>query len=285
MLDETDTMNANLLIVDDQEADIAQLGQLLGSAGYARVSSTTNAKEVCALFRGNRYDLIVIALQMSGMDGFQVIESLKAQHAQDSLPILVIAGRPDDELRALQAGARDFIRKPFNPVEVGVRVRNVLEVQLLYRKLAALNAALALALAERTAELGASEAGYRSLTELASDWYWEQDENGNFTKLFGPVLEVLGIGAQGHAEQGLRPGGWNEAERRALQAGIAARQPLLDLLLSRVNADGSTQQFQVSGQPIFDLSCRCVGYRGIGVEVTELLSDVRARHETDPFRG
>jgi hypothetical protein len=62
--------------------------------------------------------------------------------------------------------------------------------------------------------------------------------------------------------------GWNEVEREALQARIAARQPFLDFAFSRVNADGSQQQFRVSGEPMFNESCRFTGYRGIGVEVT-----------------
>jgi hypothetical protein len=61
--------------------------------------------------------------------------------------------------------------------------------------------------------------------------------------------------------------GWNEAERKALQEFIAARQPFLDFTFSRVNADGSQQKFQVSGQPMFNETCRFVGYRGIGVEL------------------
>jgi hypothetical protein len=62
--------------------------------------------------------------------------------------------------------------------------------------------------------------------------------------------------------------GWNEAERKTLQATIAARQPFLDFVFSRVNADGSKQRFQVSGEPMFNQSCRFIGYRGIGVELT-----------------
>jgi len=62
--------------------------------------------------------------------------------------------------------------------------------------------------------------------------------------------------------------GWNEAERKALQATIAARQPFLDFAFSRVNADGSRQKFRVSGEPMFNQSSRFIGYRGIGVEVT-----------------
>jgi hypothetical protein len=62
--------------------------------------------------------------------------------------------------------------------------------------------------------------------------------------------------------------GWDEAEREHLQTTIAARQPFLDFLFSRVNADGSQQQFRVSGEPMFTQSCRFIGYRGIGVEIT-----------------
>ena len=61
--------------------------------------------------------------------------------------------------------------------------------------------------------------------------------------------------------------GWNEAERELLQAKIAARQPFLDFVFSRVNADGSRQKFRVSGEPMFNQACRFVGYRGIGVEL------------------
>ena len=62
--------------------------------------------------------------------------------------------------------------------------------------------------------------------------------------------------------------GWNEAERAVLLNRIAERQPFIDFALSRVNADGSQQQFRVSGEPMFNRSCRFVGYRGIGVETT-----------------
>ncbi len=122
---------------------------------------------------------------------------------------------------------------------------------------------------ERTAELRESEARFRSLTELASDWYWEQDESGNFTRVSGPVLEMLGIRVPAFAAEADddQTTGWNEAERAELQAKIAARQPFLDFVFSRVNADGSEQRFQVSGEPMFNRSCRFIGYRGIGVEL------------------
>ena len=270
MIGEHDILNAGLLIVDDQEANVSLLEQLLREAGYAAVASTMNPHEVWALHRKNRYDLILLDLQMPGMDGFQVIEALKTNDADAYLPVLVITAQPGHKLRALQAGVRDFISKPFELVEVKTRVRNMLEVRLLYKELENYNAALERAVEERTAELRASEARYRSLTELAADWYWEQDENGNFTKVSGPVLEMLGIRVDALAgdADGAQLAGWNPAQREALQARIAARQPFLDFVFSRVNADGSQQRFQVSGEPMFNRSCRFIGYRGIGVELT-----------------
>ena len=270
MIADSDILSASLLIVDDQEANVSLLEQMLREAGYTCVAATMNPHEVCALHRKNRYDLILLDLQMPGMDGFQVIEALKTNAADGYLPVLVITAQPGHKLRALQAGAKDFISKPFDLVEVKARVRNLLEVRLLYKKLENYSKVLEQTVQERTAELRESEARYRSLTELASDWYWEQDENGNFTKVSGPVLEMLGIRVDSLVGESSRAqvAGWNEAERETLQATIAARQPFLDFAFSRVNVDGSQQQFRVSGEPMFNQSSRFIGYRGIGVETT-----------------
>jgi PAS domain S-box-containing protein len=269
MVSASDILNASILIVDDQEDNVSLLEQLLSEAGYTRVDSTMKPLEVCALHRKNGYDLILLDLQMPGMDGFQVIEALKTNEADGYLPVIVLTAQPGHKLRALQAGAKDFISKPFDMVEINTRIRNMLEVRLLYKKLENYNRVLEQAVEERTAELRESEARYRSLTELASDWYWEQDENGAYTKVSGPVLEMLGIQLPPLAGEagGVQVAGWNEAERKTLQATIAARQPFLDFVFSRVNVDGSRQHFRVSGEPIFNRSSRFIGYRGIGVEL------------------
>ena len=267
---DSDILDASILIVDDQEANVSLLERVLREAGYDRLVSTMNPHEVCALHRRNRYDLILLDLQMPGMDGFQVMEGLKTNDADSYLPVLVITAQPGHKLRALRAGAKDFISKPFDLVEVKTRIRNMLEVRLLYKKLENYSKELEQTVQERTAELRESEARYRSLTELASDWYWEQDENGNFTKVSGPVLEMLGIRVDALVEDQSvdQEAGWNEAERAELKEIIAARRPFLDFVFGHVNADGSVQKFQVSGEPMFDHSCRFIGYRGIGVELT-----------------
>ena len=269
MISATEFLGARILIVDDQQPNVSLLLQLLSETGYTRVASTMNPLEVCALHRKNRYDLILLDLQMPGMDGFQVMEGLKTNLADGYLPVIVLTAQPGHKLRALQAGAKDFISKPFDLVEVRTRIHNMLEVRLLYKKLENYNTLLEEKVAERTAELRESEARYRSLAELASDWYWEQDETGNFTKVSGPVLEMLGIRVDAfvgeRSENAMT--GWNEAEREMLQAKIADRQPFLDFVCSRVKPDGTQQQFQVSGEPMFNRACRFIGYRGIGVEL------------------
>ena len=267
---ESDILNASILIVDDQEPNVSLLEQLLRETGYTRVAATMNPAEVCSLHRKNAYDLILLDLQMPVLDGFQVMAALKTNATDGYLPVIVLTAQPGHKLRALQAGAKDFISKPFDLVEARTRIHNMLEVRVLYKKLYAYSQVLEKTVEERTAELRESEARYRSLTELASDWYWEQDESGNFSKVSGPVLEMLGIRVEtlaGDRGDGLSSG-WNEVEREALQARIAARQPFLDFTFSRVNADGSQQTFRVSGEPMFNQSSRFMGYRGIGVEVT-----------------
>ena len=89
MVTESDILNASILIVDDQAANVSLLERLLRTAGYARVASTMNPREVCALHRANRYDLILLDLQMPGMDGFQVMEGLKGI-APDGYPEVLL---------------------------------------------------------------------------------------------------------------------------------------------------------------------------------------------------
>jgi PAS domain S-box-containing protein len=269
LIPEAAILAARILVVDDQEANVTLLEEILGQGGYTSVSSTRDPQEVCALHRKKCFDLILLDLQMPGMDGFQVIEALKTNTRDPWLPVLVITAQPGHKLRALQAGARDFISKPFDLVEVKTRIRNMVEVRLLYQRLENYSKELETAVEERTAQLRESEARYRSLTELASDWYWEQDENGTFTKVSGPVLEMLGIRVDGLAGDSAQAAddGWNKTERALLQAAIAAREPFIDFVFSRRNADGTVQKFQVSGEPMFGRACQFLGYRGIGMEL------------------
>jgi PAS domain S-box-containing protein len=271
MISTSDILGAKILIVDDLEANVRLLEKMLSAAGYSRIASTMDPRAVAALHRENRYDLILLDLLMPGMDGFQVMEGLRGIETGGYLPVLVITAQPGHKLQALQAGAKDFVSKPFDLVEVKTRIHNMLEVRLLYKQIENHNQLLEQTVLERTAELRASEERFHRLTELSSDWYWEQDVNGRFTQVSGPALEMLGIRGDEDSldtPANVQDSRWNQAERAALMENIAARRPFLDFVYGRTNANGLRQYFQVSGEPIFDPTGCYTGYRGIGMDIT-----------------
>jgi serine phosphatase RsbU (regulator of sigma subunit) len=136
------TQNARILIVDDKDANVRLLEGMLRIAGYTGVESTTDPRQVQELYRKNRYDLILLDLQMPGMDGFQVMRELKEIEEDGYLPVLVITAQPSHKLRALEAGAKDFVSKPFDLAELRARVQNILEVRLLHHETRRCNQAL-----------------------------------------------------------------------------------------------------------------------------------------------
>jgi CheY-like chemotaxis protein len=142
MIASSDILKADILIVDDQEANISLLEEMLRGAGYLSVSTTRDPREVCELYRWHRYSLIVLDLLMPGLDGFEVMEGLKAVETQGYLPVLVQTAQPQHKVRALKAGAKDFVSKPFDLVEVLLRVHNLLEVRLLLSAVRVLNSLL-----------------------------------------------------------------------------------------------------------------------------------------------
>ena len=132
MLSSTDILNASILIVDDQESDVLLLEQMLKNAGYTRIMSTMDPHAVNNFHREHHFDLILLDLQMPGMDGFQVMENLNEVETDGYLPVLAITAQPAHKLRALKGGAKDFVSKPFDLSEVLMRVHNMLEVRLLH---------------------------------------------------------------------------------------------------------------------------------------------------------
>jgi putative two-component system response regulator len=149
----SDILNGKILIVDDQNSNIILLERILRGVGYLSIETTTIPFEVVELHKQNQFDLILLDLQMPGLDGFQVMEGLKNIEPEGYLPILVITAQPDHKLRAFQNGAKDFISKPFEMAEVLARVHNMLEVCLLQKKLHNSNDILEQLVEERTSEL------------------------------------------------------------------------------------------------------------------------------------
>ena len=131
MVSEAEILNARILIVDDHECNTEVFEIMLSQAGYLQVSSTMNPTEVCALHQAKRFDLILLDLQMPLMDGFQVMEALKAMDPGRTLPVMALTAQPSHRPRALQAGAEGFVTKPFEVIELLGRIHSMIEGRLL----------------------------------------------------------------------------------------------------------------------------------------------------------
>ncbi|NGZ85568.1 response regulator [Duganella aceris] len=263
MIEPSAILDASILIVDDQEANVMLLEQMLANGGYTNVTGTTDPFAVCDMHQEHHFDLILLDLQMPGMSGFEVLEALKVIEPDGYVPVLVITAQPNHKLQALQAGAKDFVSKPFELIEVETRIRNMLEVRLLHRQLNRYNQQLEHTVMMRTAELRASETRFQRFAELSTDWYWEQDAEGTLTNWSGPVMDMVGIGSADTS-------GWDVAEHALLKENIDERKAFLDFVYSRTTPGGAPQFLQVSGEPMFDEASRFVGYRGVGRDVTAM---------------
>ena len=153
MISQADIYGARILIVDDQQVNLQLLEHLLESGGYTSLTSTLDAHAVAALHQQHQYDLIILDLVMPAMSGYAVMDALRPLELEGYLPVLVIAADPDARLAALASGARDFISKPFDALEVLTRIHNMLEVRLLHRAARNYSARLESMVSQRTAEL------------------------------------------------------------------------------------------------------------------------------------
>ena len=191
MVDASAILAARILIVDDQHANIQLLELMLQRAGYHHVSSTTDPTSVRALYLEHRHDLILLDLHMPGMNGFQVMETLMKFEPSDYLPILVITAQPSEKLRALKAGARDFITKPFDRSEVLTRIHNMLEVRLLHDECRVHGKLLEEQVAARTAELRQSEEMFRDLAANIPEALWIRDASKHVIEYANPAWQRL----------------------------------------------------------------------------------------------
>ncbi len=176
---EVQAKNARILIVDDQEANVRLLeGILKRAAGYHALRSTTDSREVIPLFAEFHPDLILLDLHMPHMDGFAVMEELKKVMAPGVfLPILVLTAdvTPEAKQRALAGGAKDFLAKPFDPVEVLLRIKNLLETRFLHLEL----------------QSQLADAHLEVIDRLAMAAEYRDDETGEHIKRVGQTSALL----------------------------------------------------------------------------------------------
>jgi diguanylate cyclase (GGDEF)-like protein/PAS domain S-box-containing protein len=191
MIDASMIFAGKILIVDDQSANVQLLEMMLQRAGYLQVTSTMDPTSVHRLHARNHYDLILLDLHMPGMDGFQVMEELQIIEKDSYLPVLVITAQPSQKIRALQAGAKDFISKPFDRSEVLTRIHNMLEVRLLQEESRANTRHLEDLIRERTLDLKKSEEMFRELAANIPEALWIRDTEQQTIQYVNPAWQNL----------------------------------------------------------------------------------------------
>lgn len=154
MLEEKTIKEAKILIVDDQPANVTLIEKMLDIDGYLNVISTTDPTQVEAIYMEQNSDLVLLDLNMPVMDGYQVLSKIR-EVDPDYPPIIVLTAQSDREsrIKALDLGARDFLAKPFDRVELMTRIRNMLEVRIMTKAIKNQNLVLDGMVKERTQEL------------------------------------------------------------------------------------------------------------------------------------
>jgi len=196
----TDLKGAHILIVDDQPSNVLFLQRLLEHEGYTHVSSTTRSSDVVELFENTPPDLLLLDLQMPAPDGFAVMELVKRwTECGTHVPVLVLTADAGTQTRqrALAAGARDFLTKPLDAIDVSLRIRNILHVRQLQLELHAQNEALESRVRHRTWELDRSRLEAFQKLSLAAEY--RDDEIRQHTQRVGRLSAALA------AEAGFEP--------------------------------------------------------------------------------
>jgi putative two-component system response regulator len=183
--------NARILIVDDEPGNVEVLRRLLERSGFHRLETTTDAREAASLYVRVRPDLILLDLHMPELDGLAVMDELNEIAEASYLPILVLTGdiTPEARREALSRGAKDFVSKPFDPDEVLLRIRTLLETRFLYLQIQSHNQMLEAKVRERTRELEGAQ--IEIIERLARAAEFRDDNTGQHTERVGQMAALL----------------------------------------------------------------------------------------------
>ena len=184
--------NARILIVDDQEANVLLLERLLQASGYTNFISTQDPRQILQLYLKSQPDLILLDLMMPYLDGFAVLEQIRSRVPEgEYLPILVLTAEvtTDAKKKALSMGAKDFLIKPLDAIEVMLRIRNLLETRQLHQRLQNQNQVLEERVLEQTRAL--EQARVEILQRLAATAEYREDPSGEHAQRVGETAAML----------------------------------------------------------------------------------------------
>jgi putative two-component system response regulator len=194
---ETNFLKSKILIVDDEQANISLLEDVLENEGYTHFRSTQDSRKTLEMYKEIRPDLVLLDLNMPYLDGFQVIEQLKEFEKNSYAPVLVLTAQSDRQtrLRALSAGARDYIEKPFDITEVTQRISNMLEIRLLHNQVRDQNLVLEEKVRMRTHEL--EETRREAILRLGRAAEYRDNETGmhviRMSRLSAKLAKEIGL--------------------------------------------------------------------------------------------
>lgn len=186
--------DSRILVVDDEEANTRALSRVLKQAGFQSVETVNDSRVAVRMIASACPDLLITDIRMPHMTGLEMMAVLSDEvNAEVSLPVLMITGDSDPSLerRCLEAGARDFVNKPFRPSEILLRIRNLLETRVLQKRLAEDRSHLASRLSEE--EQKASEAQLEILRRLAMAAEFRDDVTGKHAERVGAIAEAMAL--------------------------------------------------------------------------------------------
>ncbi|MBT7268621.1 MAG: response regulator, partial [Rhodospirillaceae bacterium] len=192
--------DARVLIVDDKPANVALLEAILKGEGYTNVHSVTDPRLVEDLHEKNQFDIILLDIRMPHMSGFDVMAQLQDKIVDDYLPILVLTAQSDVEtkIQALENGARDFVTKPFERIEVTHRIKNMLEVRLMYNRRGFEKELVEAQVAERTQQLAETQLEF--IHQLGRAGEYRDNETGMHVVRMSMGCKALAL-ATGHSKE------------------------------------------------------------------------------------
>lgn len=185
--------DSRILIVDDEPGNVQLLQRILVREGYRRVTGLSNPREAMAVIDEDRLDVVLLDLHMPVVDGYQILESIMTSldPGRRTLPVIVLTAdaTPEARRRALTSGAADFITKPFDVVEVALRIRNTLERHQLHSEVRRQNELLEDRVRARTIEL--ERAQLETFERLALAAEFRDDDTGKHTRRVGGVARAI----------------------------------------------------------------------------------------------
>ena len=267
--------DAKILVVDDEPSIVRLLVRGLGSAGYLQVTGESDSTLVAGRIDSIAPDLVVLDLNMPGVDGFQLLSEINARLSENTfLPVLVFSGLQDQESKekAFQAGAKDYLPKPIELPEFLLHVEALLETRFMSQRLLEAQGAMERVIGDQAVELSQTELKLRTVADLTHDWEYWMGTDGEFVWVSPSVERVTGYtAAELMADPGLLVAMAHPDDRQAVEDHLkdAPHTDLEPLDFRIVTRTGETRWIAHWCTEVVDQEGRPLGRRASNKDITD----------------